>query len=81
MKKIIRVSIVGALIIFLMNSRCIKIEDPDATGLCYIDCRCGTCGQEMRAYNNTKQDCETWFNVQKTLYGCSCGCTHTWTKD
>jgi hypothetical protein len=61
----------------ITTDSCIK---PNATGTCYLHCSCGICDDEISAADNTKSECETWYNAQKDNGTCGCPCTWEWVE-
>jgi hypothetical protein len=66
--------ILGGLLMFVTDS----CEKPWATGTCYLHCSCGSCSDEISAEDNTKSECENWWNAQKNNGTCGCTCTWSW---
>ncbi|MCU0456662.1 MAG: hypothetical protein MUE74_10200 [Bacteroidales bacterium] len=66
--------LLGALLAVTTDS----CEKPWATGTCYLHCSCNNCDDEVSAGNNTKSECENWWNTQKNNGDCGCPCTWEW---
>jgi hypothetical protein len=66
--------IVGGLILIFHDS----CEKPWAKGTCYLHCSCGSCDDEISAADNTKSECENWYEAQKNSGNCGCPCTWEW---
>jgi hypothetical protein len=78
MKKTFRIFIGITLLASMLIIATDSCERPWATGTCYLHCSCNNCNDELSAEDNTKSDCESWWNTQKNNGNCGCPCTWEW---